>query len=298
VSTPSPHLDLDALADALAGEGSATDADHLAGCGDCAARLDELRAADAVVLDRLTGLARPPLPADVAARLDAALAAEEPLAQAQPAPPAQHHAPSVTALPARRARALPSWLPAAAAAVLVIGGGGAVVSQLGGTSGGSESTASSAAGGAAESAEGATAELLLTASGTDWADPQAPGTALPVVLGGQARRLSLDEGAPQAQAEAESEAQDAPAPAAAPLPDELARLRTREGLDACLSSLLAEQGPGVQPLAVDFAGYDGQPALAVVLPDPEPASAAVYVVGSDCSAADPDLLLFRRAPLP
>jgi len=126
------------------------------------------------------------------------------------------------------------------------------------------------------------------------ADPEAPATALPLVLGGQARRLSLEErAAPQSQQDA-----DQPAAAAAPLPDELARLSTPEGLDACLSSLLAEQGAGVQPLAVDYARYDGQPALAVVLPDPEPASAAVYVVGSDCSAADPDLLLFRRAPLP
>jgi hypothetical protein len=92
--------------------------------------------------------------------------------------------------------------------------------------------------------------------------------------------------------------------AAAPaqeLPDgdqELARLRTAEGLDACLSALLAAEEPGTRPLAVDYARYDGQPALAVVLPDPDPAQAAVFVVGADCGAADADVLLFRRAPLP
>jgi RNA polymerase sigma-70 factor (ECF subfamily) len=228
VSTPSPHLDLDALADALAGEGSPADAGHLAGCGACAARLGELRAADAVVLDRLAGLTHPPVPADVAARLDGALAAQDPLAQQ---PPAQERPASVTALPARRSRALPSWLPAAAAAVLVIGGAGAVVSQLGGsTSGGSDSSASSAEGArpAAESAEGGTTEPLLTASGADWADPQAPGTALPRVLGGQAEVLSFVEGSDSsARASAAAEEQDAPAAAAAPLPDQLSRLRTR-----------------------------------------------------------------------
>lgn len=291
MTSPSPHLDLDALADALVGEGTPAQGDHLAGCGACAARLGELRAADAAVLARLDGLATPALPPDVAARLDTALAAQTPLPRAA----------SVTALPARRSRGLPSWLPAAAAAVLVVGGAGAVLSQLG-SGVGSDAETSAAGGGArpaAESAEGGTTELLLTASGADWADPQAPGTALPRVLGGQAEVLSFVEGSDSsARASAAAEEQDAPAAAAAPLPDQLSRLRTREGLDACLSSLLDGQDPGVQPLAVDYASHDGQPALAVVLPDPEPAWAAVYVVGADCSAADADLRVFLRAPLP
>ena len=314
MTTPSPHLDLDALADALAGEGTEADATHLAGCGDCAGRLGELRAADQAVGSRLGTLDPPALPPDVAARLDAALAGQQPLGRPRPA--------SVTALPASRARrSAPGWLPAAAAAVLVFGGAGAAVTLAGsGLQGGSDDSSTAAA----ESAEGAAgaadtgaSDLLLTASGEDWADPATPATALPRVLGGQLTSYQLDDAgrtrSSEAAAAAESQGDDPavasedgdePQPAsAAPdeLPDgdaELDRLRTTEGLEACLSSLLAEDPPYARPLAVDYARYDGRPALAVVLPDPDPTQAAVFVVGADCSAADPDLLLFRRAPLP
>jgi hypothetical protein len=132
------------------------------------------------------------------------------------------------------------------------------------------------------------------------------------VLGGQAeayrlaeqdaRTLDTEGGEDTAAAQSQDadQSKTAPAPAAA-LPEgdeELARLRTPAGLEACLSSLLVEEPPGTRPLAVDYATYDGQPALAVVLPDPDPGSASIFVVGSDCSAADADVLLFRRAPLP
>lgn len=310
MTSPSAHLDLDALADALAGAGSEADASHLADCGSCAGRLGELRAADRSVLVELRALAAPALPPDVQERLDAALAAQEPLAPTRAA--------SVTALPTRRAHRSgdrTGWLAAAAAAVIVLGGGAFALSQGGLDQGGADSS-TSAAGGSAELAAPAVEDLLLTASGADWADPATPGTTLPQVLGGQATAYQLTDETPlqarsseesdeQAAAESQGE-QDADAGAAQPGPaaalpeadEELARLRTGEGLQACLSSLLTEEQLGTRPLAVDYATYGGEPALAVVLPDPDPARASIFVVGSDCSAADPDVLLFRRAPLP
>ena len=61
---------------------------------------------------------------------------------------------------------------------------------------------------------------------------------------------------------------------------------------------LPAEGPEQLPLAVDYASYDGQPALAVVLPDPEPTTVSVFVVGPGCSAQDDRTLFFFRAPRP
>jgi hypothetical protein len=309
MTSPSPHLDLDALADLLAEEASASDIDHLAACASCTDRLAELRDAQAAVLAELRTLGAPPLPAEVAERLDVALAEQEPLAPARAA--------SVTALPERRpARASrgAGWLPAAAAAVLVLGGAGFAASQLGGGPGAGDT--STAAGGSAELAAPAVSDLRLTASGADWADPDAAVTSLARVLNGDATTYRLsgegeageertargsDDSADAETQEQEQERESLAAATAAPLPpteDELSTLRTPEGLDACLSSLLTEQDPGARPLAVDYATFDGAPALAVVLPDPDPSQASIFVVGSDCTAVDPDLLQFRRAALP
>jgi hypothetical protein len=308
MTSPFPHPDVDALADLLAGEGSASDATHLAGCASCTEQLALLRDAEATVLGELRALGAPALPADVTARLDLVLAEQEPLAPPRVAP--------VTALPERQ-RARPTrtagWLPAAAAAVLVLGGAGFAAVQLGG--GSDAEQASTAAGGSAELAAPAVSDLRLTASGADWAEPDAAVTSLAEVLNGEAMTYRLsgegaadeestargsDDGSDTAETQDQDQDQDQSS-LAAPLPsgeDALSRLRTPEGLDACLSSLLEAEGPGARPLAVDYAGYDGEPALAVVLPDPDPAQASIFVVGADCTAADPDVLHFRRAPLP
>jgi len=70
---PSPHLDLDRLADLLAGEGSDDDVAHVGQCSGCAGRLDELSVAEVEVAAALAALPAPPLPADLADRLTAAL---------------------------------------------------------------------------------------------------------------------------------------------------------------------------------------------------------------------------------
>lgn len=283
------HLDLDALADAVAGEGDAVATAHLASCPSCASRLRELEAAEQRVVAVLSALPPPTVPADLEARLSAALAAEAPLDPAVATTGA-----SVTALPAREASRRRTWLPAAAAVVLLASGAGLGWSLLGGSSG---------------SDDGDTAatgrELLASESGTDYADPAALAGSLPAVLAGTASALTESRSSDAAGTAAGSApaaddaATSAQAPEAATLaaPDALERLRTTDGLAACLAGL-QDDGQAVEPLAVDYATYSGGPALAVLLPDPDPSKVAVFVVGPECAQADPQLLHYVRVDRP
>lgn len=317
MSEPSPgHLDLDALADALAGEGD--DTGHLASCASCTSRLGELAAAEQRVTAALGGLPAPAVPDDVTRRITAAIDAEPPLSAAPDTRSA-----SVTALPAGRT-APRRWVPAAAAAaVLMVSAAGLGLAFLPERSGGHES-ASIAAGMAGP-------ELPTSATGTDYADTAAVAQVLPGLLGGTAgsAESSLDSsqgeqsrsfaedaepgsggtgaGAGEAgdaaqSGESATTMSDSALPAEAPAPvaggDELARLRTPEGLADCLRALLPPDEPDVQPLALDYARYQGQPALAVLLPDPDPEKVAVYVVGAGCTAQNDSLLQFLRVDTP
>ncbi len=114
------------------------------------------------------------------------------------------------------------------------------------------------------------------------------------MLSGAAERVALSG---EATEDTAAPSNDEVAPLAVP-EDGLAMLRTPEGLAACLSSLLPPDEPDLVPLAVDYATYAGQPALAVLLPDPDPAQVSVFVVGAGCSAEDDGTLFFLRAPRP
>jgi len=80
--------------------------------------------------------------------------------------------------------------------------------------------------------------------------------------------------------------------------DPLARLRDPVALAGCLAVVLDPANPAERPLALDYATYRGRPALAIVLPDPDPARLSVFVVGPACSQADDDLQYFTRVPRP
>jgi hypothetical protein len=216
---------------------------------------------------------------------------------------------SVTALPARRARR--NWLPAAAAAVLVVSGAGLGYSLLEGAGRGGNDSLTAAAGDSA--AESAAESLVLNASGTDYADPAAVDGALRRVLDGTAGDVTFareagpdaaasseDSDAGEFTSESQNEDSDAtePAPATALAADGLARLRTTDGLADCLTALLPPDEPDVRPLALDYARYQGQPALAVLLPDPDPAKIALYVVGAGCAQDNDSLLQFLRVDSP
>ena len=80
--------------------------------------------------------------------------------------------------------------------------------------------------------------------------------------------------------------------------DPLARLRQPEALASCLVALLPPEEPDLRPLALDYARYAGAPALAVVLPDPDPTKVSIFVVGPDCAATADDLKFFTRLARP
>ena len=298
------HLDLDALADVLAGE--RPDDPHLASCAACRARLAELAAADTAVLASLGGLADPPLPDGLAERLHRSLADEARADQARAdqaraggiAPGSRR----VVALRPRRA-----WRqPVAACLALVLAGGLGWTLVRGGTGGTDTDSAATAADGSDAGTEGGgggvaggerAAALPRTRTGTDWADAGAGRTALPQVLAGLSDS-ALSGGAesapsgPPAAAPSDAAALD-PTPRSA---DPLARLRDPVTLEACLAAVSAQDG--AQPLALDEGTVRGAPALAVLLPDADPAFVRLHVVGPACSAADPATLLRTRVPRP
>ena len=124
---------------------------HLAGCAECA----RTAAALAGVTTRLSQVPVPPMPAAVAARLDAALSAESARRAASPAAPPTSAAPPTPAAPPapepRPPRRGPLWSPRAlrilavtGATLVVAGGTGYAVSQFSGS--GSSSSASSSSG--------------------------------------------------------------------------------------------------------------------------------------------------------
>ncbi|MCU1590832.1 MAG: hypothetical protein JWP11_2088, partial [Frankiales bacterium] len=167
-STPTGgHLDLDALADALAADGSSDT--HLAGCPDCRAALDELRVASALISTQLGALPAVALPGPAADRLHRALAAPD--------------GAGVTTLPRATARPTRQWLPAAAAVVLLLAGAGYGISRLGGSDG---SSATSAAGKSAGVDASAEINVVRNSSGADYTDRASLVAAVPGLLAGTA----------------------------------------------------------------------------------------------------------------
>ncbi|MDP9433912.1 MAG: hypothetical protein M3P93_01395, partial [Actinomycetota bacterium] len=79
-------------------------------------------------------------------------------------------------------------------------------------------------------------------------------------------------------------------------PDPLARLRDPDELAGCLSAVTGPDAP--QPLAVDYATFEGRPALLVVLPSARPGKVDAYVVGAGCRAGDDQTLFFTRVDRP
>lgn len=317
--TPSPadpvaHPTVDELADLDAGvldEVSAGSARaHLsAGCARCA---QVFTALSAVRID-LAALPPAHIPADVAARLDAAMAEA---AAAAPGTKTELE----TARDARGARRprvgqrgerQPAWLGRAAAAVLVLAVGGTAVSLLAPESGpGAGSTPDSAQSAAsALSAPTVTpAPLERTAAAPlDTALP--PNVALTPAVTESGRDYdagALAAAAPElaaaaAPTDASFEAGSGPSrPAGAPLEsvresDVLGPLRDPRRLAACLAAL-GGGSPG-QPVAVDYAAYQGVPALIVVLPDlPDTGQLSVSVVGPGCRADAADLRYVASVP--
>lgn len=173
-----------------------------------------------------------------------------------------------TVLPARPADRRTRWLPAAAGvaavAVFVLGG----VALLRGSSGSSDSADT-----AAVSAPEAAAGIRSSSTGSDY---RKDGALLRQQLPGL-----LGSGAPDtAKAQATGD-------------DGLAALHDPATLAACLASLSDPTDDSV-PLALDYARFEGRPALVVVLPTAKAGKVDVFVVGPECGPSDEKVLFFTR----
>lgn len=259
----SEHLDLDTLADHLVGEGGG-DA-HLSTCPACQDRLVELSAAQVTVSASLAALPPPPLPPDLAERIAAAIAAE-------PGPAPSARSATVTPLAGRRPASRRAWPLSVAAAVILVCGAGLGYTLLAG--GGNENPEQTAAVDSAAVAD-PNAALPRSTSGIDYSDAAEVLSGLASVLAGTAPREALGATG-----------------------DPLDRLRDPAGLASCLLALLPPDDPDVRPLALDYARFGATPALAVVLPDPDPAKVAIFVVGPGCSKDNDSTLVFTRLARP
>jgi hypothetical protein len=285
----SEHLDLDALADAAAGEPTQEVAAHLLACAQCREALEEVRAAQGPVAAALAGLPATDLPTEVAARISAALATESRTTGTA----------SVTTLPPATARAR-QWLPAAAAVVLLLAGAGYGISRLG-SSGSSGSTSSAGAASAKDSAT--SLDLVRNDTGTDYTGRATLAAAVPDLLAGTATteqsRSMLTAPAPAGgQAPLNGAGGSPSAGTLAAAADPLARLRDTAGLADCLLALLPPDDPAVRPLALDYAQFKGAPAMVVVLPSTVPKKLDVFVVGPGCSRANDSTLFYTSVDKP
>lgn len=308
--TPSPgdrvdHPSFDELADLDAGgldeASTATVEAHLAsGCRRCTEVLTGLSAVRADLADL------PPerIPADVAARLDDALAA------AAASAPSATVSPLVAARAPRLGNRRPTWLGRAAAAVLVLVAGGTAVGVLGpgsGTGGGPDSDRPAATVAAPEALEQVdpAAFITVTDSGRDY-DAEQLAAAAPQLAGTLTATRETASAGPMPP----GPANDGPVPpgqggASAPLaregdglsavPDPLSQLREPQRLADCLDTL-GGASPAA-PVALDYAAYQGVPALVVVRPDPSNADRlSVSVVGPACQAGAGDLRYVTTVP--
>ncbi|GAA1801480.1 hypothetical protein HC028_08170 [Planosporangium flavigriseum] len=240
----------------------------------------DLVAADAGVRADLAVLAAQPepLPSDVVARLSAALDAEPPLTAPAPADPRAH----LSVLPGGRATSSPvrrRWRAVAgvAAAAAVLGLGAATLAQ-GLRGGGPTTMASNSAGRAATpSSAGSAASLAaidVRTSGFDYT----PGML--TALGASVSARSSGSAKTESRANTLSVPEAAGRPTL--VPEALRRLTDPDARAACLQSVLARYGGTA--ILLDYARYEGSPALVVLLAGAggAPAQKWVVAVGPNC----------------
>jgi hypothetical protein len=236
-----------------------------------------------------------PMPDDLAAGLDAALAEEA----ARPAVVSGGAAQTVTPLrPTSALRRQPRsgprgmrLLQVAAVVVVLLGLGGLAVSGLRGLGGATGGGAGSSSAGGKAAPEAATRGTYpVSASGRNWT----AGTlaaAVPRLLAGQVGP-TVAPGAPTDSTDSTDSA-GSPAGDRALAGVSSARLAGGQALAACLTAL----GGARTPLAVDLATFQGTDAAVIVLPDQSDATRVeVWVVGPSCSPADAALLYFASVP--
>lgn len=275
---------------------------HVLLCAGCRSDVDAVKAAAAA----LAAVDRPSMPADVAARLDAALAAEAPIATRAAAPAAVPATParrSADVLPMRRRRPSFAGIAAVAAGVALIG---AITIPLV-TSGSPKKDVT-----AAREDAGTSGTRRLT-SGLDYSRTNLAAT-LDRALAGVDESVQDTAAAPNAPGatKGRTNASPVPSPLAGAEGTEYSltgtmALQTDVGrLAACITALVGDQPElGRTPLVVDFGSFLGRPAMVLVFRSvmsngQERANRVdVYVVGAGCGATPGgDVLDFQRIARP
>ena len=276
----SEHLELDQLADLdedlLAPAETAAAEGHLAGCGECRQRRADIRATRAL----LSTLPPVSMPTEVATRIDAALTA----------------LPSTTIVPLaakrRSWRAHPTMAGLGAAATVAALVGALVVARA-------SSHHPNSTGGAGETAGAAAprSQLALppaTTSGTKYTAANL-GSTVPQLLGPRTA-LGIQTAPTKPSTGSAPNGTSAKSPA---VPASLTRLYTSSSaLESCVLKV-EEGGPVVQPLAIDFATYQGKPALLIVLPplpSAPPGTVGAWFVGPNCDGSFDDLQTYLAVP--
>lgn len=323
------HIRADKLASYQAGDlgtrESARVRAHLDGCARCAAAADDLAAVSTV----LASVPAPPMPADVTARIEAALAAEAASRAASPAVPASRGpAPAASGgdtatgrAPARSIKRWPGgWLRSpvtlrvatgAAVAVVVLGGGFAAIRLAGspgssGPSATSGSTAGGAAAGASKSRNQAAPALAPAPSLSYSADGRAkpftvvssPGDLGPGNLVREVSGLLLGS-------ESQPASSASPAPSTAPSGQRSAPgSRAAEGrisgipgfAPATLEACVTRVADGGEVRLVETSRYQGRKALVIVVAPAGGGPSRIWVVGTGCSATASDVIAQKALP--
>jgi hypothetical protein len=263
------HADLDRLADLDAGlldDAAAGELRrHLDSCVSCRDGLDRLRS----VREMLQGLPDETIPDAVASRLDAAVAGEGVRAP--------------TLLPSdgeRRRRRLPTAAAIAAIAAGVLLIAGAVVGYLRT----SDHTGSGAAAGPARSAD--LRRVNVVSTGRDYTPGNLYGYVQEVLHHAPASHPAGAAGT------------TGTLNFAAPIDPSLARVRGSEAaLQACIAELSAGSTTGVvTPLGIDFAYWQGKPAIIVLMPGLS-GGVDAWIAGSRCGTGS-ELPTYRQVTSP
>jgi hypothetical protein len=255
-----PHLDYETLADLAEGlldDAQAASAnDHLAGCAQC---LD--RSADLADVSRLLAAAPvPPLPIELAERIDSAIAAEA------------SGSPAAAGAPWRRRHL---QLLSAAAAVLVAVGGGALAGKgLLDSPASPEYNKTQAAQDPGVSSSGGGGGSPVAPEFRAGSNPTAPGAYRLIASGTDYRSATLNS---QVGTVLESRKADT--------------VTSVVGVAECVSEI----SKGEQPVLVDLARYNGRHATLIVLRGSHPHQLDVWVVGQKCSATTSDVITHTQA---
>jgi hypothetical protein len=230
-----------------------------------------------------------PVPADIAARWDAAIAQAAAERGADDAPVAA----TTTVIPRQPTRSRAprglrlAGIAASVAALALVGG--VVANQFVAST--SDSTVITEASGSLPTTD------EVTTSGTTFeaesADEQASalvGQATGAAPKQEAVPLSTQTAAPTTS---ESVTTSGSSGAVGAEPEVKAFVDDTAQRQACVENLAQRQG--VKPVAVDMGYYKGEPAAMVVLPsEDDPTKVDVFIVGTDCNLIDADVQYFTR----